>query len=173
MSDHDPEISWARARIEAMADGSLDAEAERRMRAAMRADPALAAAVGRARRLTRDLARRGRAPVPARLTRRLLDIARPAAAPFAWRVPAAAAAGAVVALTGLLALEQLAQPDARRAAAVRDFRVAMTYLQHSAAATGDGVTRELTRGLHDALATSREAVADIESRNGEHDDEEN
>lgn len=171
------EIEWARAQVEAMADGSLTRAERRRMRVLMHAEPELAAAVERARRLRTELASLGRVSVPPGLDARLLAIPGAARRPDRlrpWGVPlAAAAAGALVALTGLLVLEQTSQPAAARQAAVRDFQVAMSYLQRSAAVTGDEVTRELSNGLREAFAVSRSAVLgnETESSNGDEQDD--
>ncbi len=174
MKDNGLEMEWAWAHVEAMADGSLSRAERRRMRSCMHADPALGAAVERARRLRSELGRLGRSPVPAGLTRRLLAMPgrAHAGARLAWGVPAAAAAaGVTVAVAGLLVLGQTSRPPPEREAAVREFRLAMSYLQQSAAVTGDDVTRELTNGLHEALAVSRGAVLDPESQNGDQSDD--
>lgn len=177
MSEIELETEWAWSQVEAMADGSLAADDQRRMRAAMRERPALRAAVDRARLLERELKRLGRASVPESLARRLAEIPGPARARSAWTtwgVPAAAAAtGAVVAMVSLLALQQVSQPDTERELAMQEFRLAMSYLQRSAAMTGDDVTRELTNGLREALAVGRSAVLDTgtESQNGDQRDD--
>lgn len=174
MTENELEAEWARARIEAMADGSLEGADARRMRAAMASDAELAAAVETARRLRAELRTLGREPLPDGLTQRLLAIPSHAGSRLRWHLPgAAAAAGVVVALTSLLVLEQASRPPSPRDAAIEDFRIAMTYLQHSAAVTGEDVAREVSNGLRNALVVSHNAMldGDTESSDGDRNDD--
>lgn len=177
MTEKDLNMEWAWSQVEAMADGSLTGADRRRMRAAMRSDAALSTAVAEARRLRRELALLGPAPVPGALSRRLLAIPSRSHVRPTWSVIgvpiAAAAMGAVAAIAGLLALEQTSRPDFERELAVQELRLAMSYLQRSAVMTGNDVTRELTNGLREALAVGTGAVLETESqsRNGDRSDD--
>lgn len=156
--------------IEAMADGSLDRDERRRMRAAMRGDPALRAAVERARMLRGGLKRLGSAPVPAGLSARLLAVpGRRARRPSRWWValPIAATAAAAALTLVLVTRPPETVPEDPRSAAIRDFTIAMTYLQRSAAYTGEEVGGIVSAGLLEALTVSRNSLT------GEQPDDEN
>lgn len=163
----DLENQWAWSQVEAMADASLAAGDERRMRAAMAGDPELRKAVGRAVSLRRELARLGRAAPPRGLARRLLRLPADGVAPrserrsppvLAFGIAAAAAVAVAAGVVVLLASPQRAAGPTESHAAVENFRVAMTYLQHSTAFAGTEVSAALGDGLRDALAISGRAA---------------
>lgn len=151
---------WAWTQVEAMAEGSLSRQDERRMRAALGQDRELRAAVERARGLRRELRRLGRAPVPRSLYGRLLGIAgpraagrRPTIAVWSW-TSAAAAASAVAA--ALVLMTQPEPADDPRTAALRDFELAMAYLHKSYEIAGEQVKRAMERELREALGVNTE-----------------
>lgn len=160
---NDIDTQWAWSQIEAMADGSLAAKDRQRMRGAMAADPHLADAVERARELRRALRGLGGSPVPASLRERLLRIAadaggrgEPNRRPPAYSMPLwswGSAASAAMAIAAVLILATRPQAPAvdERAAALREFQVAMAYLQHSYAVAGEQVRRATERRLREAL----------------------
>lgn len=159
------ESQWAWSRIEAMADGTLTAAEQQRMRKAMATDRQLCRAVEDAMSLRDELARLKRAPVPAALGRRLFSIpsGRPQA-PVGF-LPAAVGLAAVAALVvGLATLLQRTPAPApapaaqAQAEAVEDFAVAMTYLRRSAVLTSAELSTAVGDGLRDVLAVSREAA---------------
>jgi hypothetical protein len=158
---------WAWSQVEAMADGTLPASDEARMRAALRADARLREAVERATAIRGGLRRLGRSPVPPSLWRRLLRVPRAAARPKPRRaagVVAAAglglAAAAIAAVAIFLEPVQTPPPAAAdaRAAAVADFAIAMTYLQRSATLANSEMGAAVRSGLRDALAVGRGAT---------------
>ncbi len=167
------ENEWARGRIEAMADGSLGRAEARRMRAAMEADPQLRAAVASALRMRIALGRLSRVPVPARLRRRLWAVPRPArraARRPAGRVVAAAAATVLVAVIVVAALpRRVPPPPPAQAEAVKNFSIAMTYLQRTATIADRAAARAVGDGFRDALTASRDALRDRSQshRNGD------
>ena len=168
--------AWARSQVEAMADGSLTAESERRMRTLMAADPTLAAEVERARQLRREIRALTRTPVPRGLGRRL------------WRIPAAdrpragywapatvlASVAAVAVLVGVLMDEPGPSPEQlAREAALKDFAMAMAYLQKSATMASNEVNQAVSGGVLDAWAIGRGMIRDSVARGmeGEQDNE--
>ncbi|HEX9877203.1 MAG TPA: hypothetical protein VGC50_11175 [Gammaproteobacteria bacterium] len=163
----DLEIRWAWSQVEGMADGSLSADDERRVRAAMTQDPALRHAVRHAATLRRSLRRLDKAPLPPTLLRHLWGIpgrgkrAGPSAAPLWLSV---SACGVAAAAAWLLLPADPAAPDPR-AAAVQDFEIAMAYVRQSAVITRDEVTTALGTGLQEAVVTSRDAVRNRDSEN--------
>jgi len=165
MSNMDRRDEWAWERIEAMADGSLLRHERRRMLEAMRADRRLSTAVARASLLREGLRDLGRAPVPVGLSARLMSIPpRGARRPTHWSwiaVPIAVASVAVAAVA--LVMRPAPPPEDPRVAAVRDFTVAMTYLQKSAAYTGGQVTDAVSGGLLDAIAAGGNSLFEQES----------
>ncbi|HEY5568361.1 MAG TPA: hypothetical protein VIM81_14120 [Gammaproteobacteria bacterium] len=165
MSNMDRHDEWAWERIEAMADGSLTRDDRRRMLEAMRADERLSAAVARARAVRVGLRDLGRAPVPAGLSARLVSVAGGGvqrSTHWSWvAVPVAVAAVAVAAVA--LVMRPAPPSEDPRIAAVRDFTVAMTYLQKSAAYTGEEVTDAVSAGLLDALVAGRNSLFEEES----------
>jgi anti-sigma factor RsiW len=162
--DKDPALPG----IEAMADGSLRGDQRRRMREAMLRDTALRAAVERASSVHAGLRQLRAAPVPAGLLRRLLAV--PGTSPrrpvvWSWIALPVAGIAAAAAVTVLIvsrpATETVA--DDQRQMAVRDFALAMTYLQKSAAHTGDEVTGIVGAGLLSAFTASRDSLLNEDS----------
>lgn len=154
---------WAWTRIEAMADGTLAAAERGRMSRAMTADPALGAAVDRARRLNAELRRLPRARPPRGLLARLIAV--PGRTRSGW--PALAApfgAVAVAAIAALLVVSvRQAPPDPDpEAEAVREFALAMAYLQKSAVVTRDEVGGQVGMSLASVLTASRDSLAEVE-----------
>jgi anti-sigma factor RsiW len=158
------ESNWAWERIEALADGSLDAADRARMNEALRADPHLRAAVERARAVRTTLRDLRRAPVPAGLLWRLLAAPFPARRRPNWLLIAAPAAVAAVAIgVALFVTRPAPQPDAAQLAALRDLTVAMRYLRQSAVVTNEEVGGAVTAGLLDAFRAGHVAVDEQES----------
>jgi anti-sigma factor RsiW len=159
MNHKEQNRKWTRQRIEAMADGSLERGERRRMRAAMRGDPQLRSAVERARALRGGLKRLGAAPVPAGLAARLLAV--PGGRARRWpliALPAAAAAAVAAVTLVLLTQPPETAPEDPAVAAIRDFNIAMTYLQRSAAYTGEEIGGIVSAGLLEALTVSRNSL---------------
>jgi anti-sigma factor RsiW len=150
-----------------MADGSLKGDERRRMREAMRGDPALRAAVERAGHVRAGLRQLRTAPVPAGLLRRLLAVpGRSPRRPMVWSLIALPVAAAIVAaVTALIvsrpATETVAEDQQQMA--VRDFSLAMSYLQKSAAYAGNEVSGIVGAGLLTALTASRDSLLHEES----------
>jgi anti-sigma factor RsiW len=161
------ESNWAWERIEALADGSLDAADRARMNEALRADPRLRAAVERARAVRSALRDLGGAPVPAGLLGRLLGAPFPARRRPNWFLIAAPAVAVAIAIGITLFVtrpgSQPPQPDAVQLAALRDLSVAMRYLRESAAVTNEEVGGAVTAGLLDAFRAGHVAVDEQES----------
>lgn len=158
------DVLWTSSRVDGMADGSLPPAEARRMRAEMRRDPALRAAVKRAIALRRELRRLDDTPVPRGLRRRLLAIAAPRTgilpAQLRHRAWAAGAAAAVVAGTVTLLAVQNARERAEaialeRAAALEQVELAMTYLQRGSEIAGAQVRQAMRASLLAAVETSR------------------
>jgi hypothetical protein len=169
MMDRDLSEEWARTQLEAWADGSLTGESRARMDAAIAADPLLAAAAERAVAVHRALGASPRPPMPRGLRRRLLEIpGRSPPARRAFLLPAAASAAvAVVAVAVAVWLEpRVPEPPDPRALAAQEFELAMRYLQKSARSTQGQVTSAVGTGLRDALAASREALAEHTDETG-------
>jgi len=159
--------TWAESQIEAMADGSLSADAEQRMLAAMNRDSELEARVGQARALRRELRKLANVPVPRGLWWRLWRIPTADRRPRStlW-MPAGAVATAVVAALGVnlyFGVQGPSGDDAARAAAVRDFAVAVTYLQKSAVMARNEINESVGSGVLDALAISRGMIEQSEN----------
>ena len=152
--------AWAWEQIEAMADGSLRGGERRRMRAALRRDARLRAAVERARLVRAALANVERAPVPAGLLGRLLAVPPARRRRVSWALIAAPAGLAAAAVAAVMIATQPppAQPEDPRTAAVRDFKVAMHYLQQSAAYTGEEVGGVVGAGLMGAVLAGRDSL---------------
>ena len=153
--------NWARSQVEAMADGSLSADAERRMRALIHCDPELKAQVERARALRLELRALTSRRAPRGLARRLWQI--PAAnrpRTLLWAPATALASLAVVAITaGLLIYDPgPTREELARDAAVQDFALVVAYLQKSALVARNEVNAAVGYGMADALATSRSAI---------------
>jgi anti-sigma factor RsiW len=158
----DIDVRWAFSQVEAMADGSLPPAEERRFRAAMKREPRLSDAVQRATRIRRTLRRLGAAPVPRSLSRRLAalppahaDSGRPRTPAWSW-----AAAGAALAIAAVLvtAIRPQAPVYDERAAALREFEVAMAYLHKSYEIAGEQVRRAMVRELRGVV--ERESGSD-------------
>jgi len=157
-STHD---DWAWTRIEAMADDTLAAAERGRMHRAMTADPALGAAVESARRLNAELRRLPRARPPRGLLARLIAV--PGRARSVW--PALAApfgAVAVAAIAALLVVSAQQAPPDPEAEAIREFALAMAYLQKSAVVTRDEVGGQVGMSLASVLTASRDSLAEVE-----------
>ncbi len=167
----DLDSRWAWSKVEAMADGSLSRDEKRRMRAVLEREPELSAAVARARTLRRALRRLGKAPVPRSLHARLLKIpaqsgdrSRAKTEVWSW-TSATAAASAMVA--ALVLLTQPEPADDPRAAALRDFELAMTYLHRSYEIAGGHLKRTLERELKEAFRVNTGSGAnDADTENG-------
>jgi hypothetical protein len=163
------ESQWAWSRVESMADRSLSADEQRRMRDAMAVDRELNRAVQDAIALRRELKGLARVPKSTALRRRLLDIANDGQRPASWiRLSAtwatgfAAAAALAVAAFVLLrtAPQDAAPPEVAQTKtpdeAIEDFVIAMTYLQKSATIANAEVTAAVGGSLHEALSASRD-----------------
>jgi hypothetical protein len=159
--------TWAESQIEAMAEGSLSAEAEHRMLAAMDRDGALAQRVEQARALRQALRGLSGAPVPRGLWRRLWRI--PTADRPRWGIwmPAGVLATAVVAALAISVLlnTQTPVPEDQAQAAVEDFAVAMAYLQKSAVMASNEMSETIGSGMAGALEMSR-GMLDRTAREG-------
>ncbi|MBN1238407.1 MAG: hypothetical protein JXB36_07885 [Gammaproteobacteria bacterium] len=164
----------ARRQVEAMADGSLTAADERRMRAALERDPELRRAVAEARALRAALRGLAREGVPPALARRLLRAAgterpRAAAVQGAWSwASAAVVAGAAAGL--LLVLMQPMRTTGSsedEAAALRDFAVAMTYLRRSSAIVRQELNEAVEGGLREALDATLDRTGEAGDRQRE------
>jgi len=126
------------------------------------------------KRTRRALARAIRVKPPRGLLRKLLSI--PAQSPTTratagWHWVAAPAALAGIAVVAFLLAPALEQPEPSpeelvAAAAVRDFTVAMAYLQRSAEIADRHTRDQIGDGLVDALALSRDALSKSDTNNG-------
>ncbi|HUF71629.1 MAG TPA: hypothetical protein VMR74_01890 [Gammaproteobacteria bacterium] len=173
--------TWAETQIEAMADGSLSAGARRRMLAAMDRDPALAARVEQARALSRALRGLAAVPVPRGLWWRLwriptADRPRRNGIEGMWVPTAGIFATAVVAALGINVFLGTRGPTAEeeaQAAAVRDFTVAMAYLQKSVLMANNEINVAVGSGVLDVLAMSGGMLerTEIDGSNGEQDND--
>lgn len=170
--------AWAETQIEGMADGSLSAEAEQRMLAAMRRDAGLAARVDRARALRLGLRQLGNAPVPRGLFGRLWRI--PAAgrshAGTYW-MPAGVLATAVVAAISIGVFrgqpgQDAAPMDEAEMAAVQDVVIAVSYLQKSMVMAHNEINEVVGSGVLEALAASS-GMMDRTERNDSEGDRQN
>ena len=174
MSPADLNSEWAWTQIEAMADDSLRGASRSRMQQAMRLDPKLHAAVGRARSLRRGLQRSTLPSIPDRLLKRLLAIPGGSAVGSHWFASPAkaaisvAAAVTVVALAATLATLRPVGPAAAdpRTVALQEFELAMKYLQKSAAITGEEVGGAVSNGLREALIVSRNSIRETQQERG-------
>lgn len=164
---------WAWSQIEAMADGSLSSGDVRRMREAMAREPALAAAVARARALRRELGTLGRTPVPASLTGRLLAI--PSSGENAGRAPStvmswsSATVAASLFAAAVLALMQPRLDEAyehereqayEARAALRDLEHTLIYVRRSSVTARDEVEEAVGRTVRNALERGLAALSD-------------
>jgi anti-sigma factor RsiW len=165
MTEKDLHNEWAWSQIEGYADGSLSGAARQRMRAALREDVRLRAAVERAHDVRAALRRAPPAPLPAGLRRRLLRISDPAAPRWRTFATAVTAAAAIAATVLWLRPEPAPPPvDARAAAAVEDFELAMKYMQKSAAITSREVSDHVGGGLREALTVSGNSLRESAER---------
>jgi hypothetical protein len=169
--------TWAASQIEAMAEGSLSAEAERRMLAAMDRDEGLEQRVRHARDLRRMLQGLAAPPVPRGLWWRLWQIPsidKPRRM-NAWAPAGLLATAVVVALGigGLLDTQGPTAEDAAATAAIQDFAIAMAYLQKSTLMASNEVSEAVGSGVLDALAISRGMLdrTEIGDFNGEQEDD--
>jgi anti-sigma factor RsiW len=158
----DLDRQWAQTQIEAFVDGSLPPESAERVRNAMREDSALGEQIERARELRRDLASLRRTRVPAGLLFRLMSIPNADRRPRAgFYLPATALAGIAAVAIGVgsysIVERHLAQTQARDSA-VRDFQVAMVYLQKSTAIANSEMAEAVGLGVRSAVTTSRNAL---------------
>lgn len=170
--------TWAESQIEAMAEGSLPAEAERRMLAAMDRDPGLAERVERARVLRRALRGLADVPVPRGLWWRLWRIPtanrpRRNGIEGMWLPTAGVLATAVVAALSINVFLGTEGPSAEEEAAVRDITIALAYLQKSALMASNEVNEAVGSGMLDALAMSRGMLdrQEVDTINGEQEND--
>ncbi len=152
---------WATLQIEALADGSLSPDAERRMRELIRANPALARQLERAVALRRELRHLSRTSVPRGLFWRLWRIPSAGQRRSGFWVLATAVAGiASLALAlGLLLYDQgPTEEELAREAAAQDFALVVAYLQKSVAVTRDEVNKTVGSEMVNALEKSGRAI---------------
>lgn len=165
MTQKDLHNEWAWSQIEAYADGSLDGAAHERMRAELANDARLRAAVERADAVRAALREIHSAPLPRGLRGKLWRIPGQRVMHWSWlAVPAAAAMAtiAAIAIAPLLTSPQV-EPDPS-VAALREFELAMTYVQKTAAITSQEVSGTVGGGVLDALRTSRQSLRNAESK---------
>ena len=163
MKESDTSNDWAWSQIEAMADGSLSADDQQRMRRAIGNDAQLERAVERAKAVRQALRRLPPAPIPRGLSWRLLGINAGSSRQWLWfGTPALATTIAILVAVMLIGPDPV--PIDPRAAALEDFRVAMHYLQRTAVFTSNEVTGTVGDGLREAVTTSRDARRDEELR---------
>jgi hypothetical protein len=161
MKQKDLNDAWAWARIEAMADGSLDCAARLRMHEAMRRDTDLDLAVSRAAAVRRGLRSMGGPPVPGGLLGRLLAV--PSARhgrSWSWSWAAVPASVAVAAVVAVMLYGPRSADEEARLAAVQEFNVAMYYLQKSVAIANRKVEDEVGTGVYGAIAAGRNRLTD-------------
>jgi hypothetical protein len=127
--------TWAKTQIEAMADGSLAPEAEKRMRTLMNIDPGIRAEVDAATALRQSLGRLRRRPVPRGLFWRLWRIPGARRRHHHFWIPAVALASVAALAVGL-----------------------NVYLQKSTLVASNEVNEAVGYGVRDALAASRGAI---------------
>lgn len=149
------------------------------MRTAMARDARLREAVEHAASLRVQLRRLGDTPAPPSLRRRLLSAlpGEPMLPLVSWGSAAVAAllvAGVLFALMGPGPLtgpgpEQRQEQIDARVAALREFELAMTYIQRSSVIAREQVKQAVGSGLREALETSRRkafASEDDQQENG-------
>lgn len=169
------DAQWAWSQVEAMAEQSLPAADEHRMRAAMTADPALQRAVQHAAAVRRELRRLGHLPPPPGLLARLWRIPHDPSAreARAWRPRLAAAVLAAAALIALGLALLLHRPPApspapeARAQAVAEFAVAMTYLRRSTVIAQDEVTSAVRGSMREAITREAARSRKRDAKNGD------
>jgi anti-sigma factor RsiW len=166
---------WATLQIEALADGSLSPEAERRMRDLIRANPDLARQLEAAVALRRQLRRLARAPVPRGLAWRLWNIPSTGRRQSTWWIPATATAGIAslaIALGMLFYSQGPTEEELAREAAAQDFAIVVAYLQKSVLVARDEVNKTVGSEIVNALEKSRRAIrrtVDDTDQGGEND----
>jgi hypothetical protein len=157
---------WARSQIEAYVDGSLNVEDSARMQAAMAGDDALRAGEVRAAAVRREL-RAMRTPATSwALAWRLLRIPEPRAHAWAWLAGPAVAAALIAVVVLRLVGPPAPAEDARAAAAVQEFALAMAYLQKTAEVTQREVNGAVAFGFSEALDVGRNTVREDGTENG-------
>ncbi len=163
---------WAWGQVEAMADDSLADTDRRRMREAMECDSRLLNAVKRARALRRELHRLSRPRAPAGLLKRLLKIPPGRSAAKIWLVAPVLPVTAAILVYVVIIRAPLPSIDAE-VVAMQEFRLAMSYVQKSAAVTSDEVTDAVRGGLREAFTISRNSVLgeNSELEQGDRDDD--
>lgn len=148
--------TWARSQIEAMADGSLEPNAERRMRALLNCDPELRAEYESAKALVRELKGLADVPVPRHLRRKLSGI--PSAERAQYWVPASAFATVAVAALAVSLFFGLRGPTAEeleRQATIEDFAITMAYLQKGVMMASNEINSTIGSGVLGVLEMSR------------------
>jgi hypothetical protein len=172
----DLDRQWAQTQVEAFVAGNLPPEAERRMRAVMEDSPDLRKQVECARLVRRELRSLRSAPVPGRLFWSLLGIpGRDRAPRLSLHMPATvmASVAAVAIGVGSYSIVERHKAEAQaRETAVRDFQVAMVYLQKSTALANSEVTEAVGLGVRSAVNASRSVLQDAQGgvSEGEQDD---
>jgi anti-sigma factor RsiW len=168
---------WATLQIEALADGSLSPDAERRMRDLVRANPDLARQLEKAVELRRELRGLSRAPVPRGLAWRLLGIPSAGRRRSTFWLPATAAAGIAslgLALGLLFYTQGPTEEELAREAAAQDFAIVVAYLQKSVNVAREEVNKTVESEMVNALEKSRRAirrsVGDTDEQGGEGND---
>jgi hypothetical protein len=152
---------WATLQIEALADGSLSPDAERRMRDLIHANPDLARQLERAVALRRELRHLSRTAVPRGLFRRLWSIPSAGRRRSGFWIPAMAVAGiASLALAlGLLIYNRgPSEEQLAREAAAQDFATVVAYLQKSMEVARDEVSRTVGSEMVDAFEKGSRAI---------------
>lgn len=162
--------TWAKSQVEAMADESLSVEAERRMRAVLAEDPALAAEVDQARALRRNLRALTGRRAPKGLLRGLWQIPAADRPREAYWVPASVLAAVAAAALGVSVF--LGQPgptpeETAREDAMQDFAIALAYLQRSAQLASQEVNEAVGDGMRGAAAIGRQAMVRTDVRGDE------
>lgn len=152
---------WATLQIEALADGSLSPDAERRMRELIRRHPDLAKQLDQATALRRELRQLSNTPVPRGLARRLWSIPSAGRRRTGYWIPAFSAAGiAALALAlGLLLYQPGPSPEElAQEAAAKDFALVVAYLQKSVLIARNEVHKTVGTEMVDVLEMSSSAI---------------
>lgn len=152
---------WATLQIEALADGSLSPEAERRMRNLISANPDLERQLEAAVELRNRLRRLGRAPAPRGLAWRLWKIPSAGRRRSGFWLPATALAGVAsfaLALGLLFYSTGPTEEELAREAAAQDFALVVAYLQKSVVVARDEVNKAVGAEMVNALEKSRRAI---------------
>lgn len=152
---------WATLQIEALADGSLSPDAERRMRDLIRSNPDLARQLERAIALRRKLRQLSRASVPRGMFWRLWRIPSAGRRRSGFWIPALAVAGIAsfaIALGLLVYTQGPTEEELAREAAAQDFAIVVAYLQKSVLVVRDEVNKTVGSEMVNALEKSRRAI---------------